>query len=189
MVVFNFEAAAERFRVAASALAAVDLARLVEAWRDPTAWEGETTVGELTLANAQWARVGYDELVLHGWELAATILQTYEPGTEEFDVIEPFIEETAAEPAQRVWGTLVQCRTGLLPVRTTPRVVRLRPELVAPAPRLIVRRCERSVLHTWTECHRTPVHTAGTAEGAFRARRPHRHHTETSDTPTNAATE
>ena len=104
MVGFNFEAAAERIRVAASALAADGLARLVEAWRDPTAWEGEPTVGELTLANAQWARVGYDELVLHGWDLAATILQTYEPGTEEFDVIEPFIEETGAEPAQRVCG-------------------------------------------------------------------------------------
>lgn len=157
---FNFEAAAERFRVAASAVSADDLdlltpcdgwtirdlldhaasgprffaaiaggdlssvtaididtddvwkgtvaddlARLVEAWRDPTAWEGETTVGELTLANAQWARVGYDELVLHGWDLAATILQIYEPGTEELDVIEPFIEETAAEPAaEGLWG-------------------------------------------------------------------------------------
>ena len=77
----------------------------VEAWRDPTAWEGETTVGELTLANAQWARVGYDELVLHGWDLAATILQIYESGTEELDVIEPFIEETAAEPAaEGLWG-------------------------------------------------------------------------------------
>lgn len=82
-----------------------DLARLVEVWRDPTAWEGETTVGELTLANSQWARVGYDELVLHGWDLAATIVQIYEPGMEELDVIEPFIEETAAEPAvEGLWG-------------------------------------------------------------------------------------
>jgi len=82
-----------------------DLARLVEAWRHPTAWDGETTVGELTLANAQWARVGYDELVLHGWDLAATIGQTYEPGTEELDVIEPFIEEAAAGPAvEGLWG-------------------------------------------------------------------------------------
>lgn len=105
MVGFNFAAAAERFRVAASAVAADDLARLVEAWRVPTAWEGETTVGELTFANAQWARVGYDELVRHGWVLAATILQIYEPGTEELDVIESFIEETAAEPAaEGLWG-------------------------------------------------------------------------------------
>ena len=157
---FGFEAAAERFRVAASAVAtddldlltpcegwtirdlldhaasgprfftaiaggdpssvtaididtndvwkgavADDLTLLVEAWRDPTAWEGETTVGELTLANAQWARIGYDELVLHGWDLAATIGQPYEPGTEELDVIEPFMEETAAEPAAKgLWG-------------------------------------------------------------------------------------
>lgn len=160
MVAFDFEAAAERFRVAAGAVTADDLdlltpcegwtvrdlldhaasgprffaaiaggdlssvtaididtddvwkgtvaddlAGLVEAWRDPTAWEGETTVGELTLANAQWARVGYDELVLHGWDLAATIVQIYEPGTEELDVIEPFIQEAAAEPAaEGLWG-------------------------------------------------------------------------------------
>lgn len=82
-----------------------DLAHLVEAWRDPTAWDGETTVGELTFANAQWARIGYDELVLHGWDLAATIGQIYEPGTKELDVIEPFIEETAAGPAvEGLWG-------------------------------------------------------------------------------------
>jgi len=82
-----------------------DLARLVEAWRDPTAWEGETTVGELTFANAQWARIGYDELVIHGWDLAAAVGQPYEPGTEELDVIEPFIVEATAGPAvEGLWG-------------------------------------------------------------------------------------
>lgn len=85
-----------------------DLARLVEAWRDPTAWDGETTVGELTFANEEWARIGYDELVLHGWDLAATIGQPYEPGTEELDVIEPFIEEAAARPTvEGLWGPSV----------------------------------------------------------------------------------
>lgn len=86
-------------------------------------------------------------------------------------------------------GTLVQCRTRVLPVRTTPRVVRPRPELVAPAPRLIVRRSEQSVPYRDRASPNAGPSTAGTGVGAFRVRRPHRHHTETSGTPTNAATE
>lgn len=92
---------------------ATDLVNLVEAWRDPTAWDGETTVGELTFPNSQWARIGYDEAVLHGWDLAIAIGQPHEPSTEELDVIEPFIEETATGPAvEGLWGPSAEVGPG-----------------------------------------------------------------------------
>ena len=92
---------------------AADLEDLVAAWRDPAAWAGETTVDELTFPNDQWARIGYDEAVLHGWDLAVATGHAYEPGTEELDVIEPFIEETASGPAvEGLWGPSVDTGDG-----------------------------------------------------------------------------
>lgn len=86
-----------------------DLARLVAAWRDPRAWRGETAIGDLTLANSHWARIGYDELVLHGWDLASATGQRYEPSDDVLDVIEPFIEQAAAgPPVEGLWGPPVE---------------------------------------------------------------------------------
>ena len=50
-----------------------DLADLVEAWRDPAAWEGMTQVGGVDLPGEVCAVVGLDELVIHGWDLAKAI--------------------------------------------------------------------------------------------------------------------
>jgi uncharacterized protein (TIGR03086 family) len=52
---------------------------LVEAWREPAAWQGEATVGGLTLPAATTAAVVTDELVVHGWDLARATGQPYEP--------------------------------------------------------------------------------------------------------------
>jgi uncharacterized protein (TIGR03086 family) len=57
----------------------VRLDRLVEAWRDPAAWAGETTVGGVTLPAPLTAAVVVDELVVHGWDLARGTSQPYEP--------------------------------------------------------------------------------------------------------------
>lgn len=87
------------------AVLADDLTTLVAAWRDPAAWQGETSLGELTFTNLQWARIGYDEAVLHGWDLAVATGQAYDPSSDELDVIEPFIEETATGPAvEGLWA-------------------------------------------------------------------------------------
>jgi uncharacterized protein (TIGR03086 family) len=43
---------------------------LVEAWRDPAAWDGVTEVGGATLPGAVMGVVALDELVMHGWDLA-----------------------------------------------------------------------------------------------------------------------
>lgn len=46
------------------------LAELVEAWRDPAAWEGMATVGGVDLRAAACGATGLDELVVHAWDIA-----------------------------------------------------------------------------------------------------------------------
>ncbi len=53
------------------------LEELVEAWRSPAAWEGETVAGGVTLPAEQMAVVALDELVLHGWDLASATGQPF----------------------------------------------------------------------------------------------------------------
>ncbi|MGZ4613959.1 MAG: TIGR03086 family metal-binding protein [Actinomycetes bacterium] len=53
------------------------LDQLVEAWRDPTAWEGMTEAGGLTMPAEVVGVVALDELVLHGWDLARATGQPF----------------------------------------------------------------------------------------------------------------
>jgi uncharacterized protein (TIGR03086 family) len=50
---------------------------LVEAWREPSAWEGMTEAGGMTMPAEVAAMVALDELVLHGWDLARATGQRY----------------------------------------------------------------------------------------------------------------
>ena len=54
------------------------LAELVQAWRAPSALEGTTSVGGVTMPAAMIAVVALDELVLHGWDLAVATGQHYD---------------------------------------------------------------------------------------------------------------
>ena len=47
------------------------------AWREPSAWEGEATVGGVTSPAAQTAAFGNNELIVHGWDLAVATGQPY----------------------------------------------------------------------------------------------------------------
>ncbi|MET7938085.1 TIGR03086 family metal-binding protein [Streptomyces sp. NPDC005322] len=51
---------------------------LVEAWRDPAAWEGSTEAGGVTLPAEVMGVVALDELVIHGWDLARATGQPYD---------------------------------------------------------------------------------------------------------------
>jgi uncharacterized protein (TIGR03086 family) len=55
------------------------LSELVAAWREPNAWEGEATVGGVTLTATQTAAFGNNELIVHGWDLAVATGQPYSP--------------------------------------------------------------------------------------------------------------
>jgi uncharacterized protein (TIGR03086 family) len=54
-----------------------DLDALVRAWREPSAWRGESEAGGVTLPSARMAAVALDELVLHGWDLAQATGQEF----------------------------------------------------------------------------------------------------------------
>ncbi|MGH4024034.1 MAG: TIGR03086 family metal-binding protein [Pseudonocardiaceae bacterium] len=51
---------------------------LVAAWRVPSAWEGMTEAGGVTLPAEMMGRVALNELVLHGWDLARGTGQSFE---------------------------------------------------------------------------------------------------------------
>jgi uncharacterized protein (TIGR03086 family) len=53
------------------------LEELVEAWRDPEAWEGMTEAGGVTMPAEVMGVVALDELVLHGWDLARATGQPF----------------------------------------------------------------------------------------------------------------
>ncbi|RFU39742.1 TIGR03086 family protein [Actinomadura logoneensis] len=59
---------------------------LVEAWREPSAWEGMGEAGGVTLPAPVLARVALDELVLHGWDLARATGQSYDVPAEEAEI-------------------------------------------------------------------------------------------------------
>jgi uncharacterized protein (TIGR03086 family) len=100
------------FRVAAEKGSAddigdVDLARwrellpahldaLVEAWRDPAAWQGETEAGGVPLSGAEAGAVALDEIVLHGWDLAAATGQDFDCDPVSTEVVLGFTRSIAA---------------------------------------------------------------------------------------------
>jgi uncharacterized protein (TIGR03086 family) len=53
------------------------LRELADAWRDPSAWEGEAMAGGVTLPGAVLGVVALDELVMHGWDLSRATGQSY----------------------------------------------------------------------------------------------------------------
>jgi uncharacterized protein (TIGR03086 family) len=53
------------------------LDELVEAWRDPQAWQGMTMAGGVRMPAETMGVVALDELVLHGWDLARSTGQSF----------------------------------------------------------------------------------------------------------------
>jgi uncharacterized protein (TIGR03086 family) len=53
------------------------LTALVQAWRDPKAWEGMAEAGGVRLPAGAMGAVALDELVLHGWDLARATNQPF----------------------------------------------------------------------------------------------------------------
>jgi uncharacterized protein (TIGR03086 family) len=53
------------------------LTELVQAWRDPKAWDGMTEAGGVRLPAEVMGVVALDELVLHGWDLARATGQSF----------------------------------------------------------------------------------------------------------------
>lgn len=54
------------------------LKALTEAWRDPAAWEGLTTIGGVDLPAHLAAGFGLNECVIHGWDISRATGQPYD---------------------------------------------------------------------------------------------------------------
>ena len=71
------------------------LADLAEAWRDPTAWQGTTEAGGITMPAAQAGVVALDEVVLHGWDLARATGQPFRCDAANAEAVLAFTTELA----------------------------------------------------------------------------------------------
>ena len=67
------------------------LAELAAAWRDPSAWEGTTTAGGVTLPAEACGLVALDEVLLHGWDLARATGQDYAPADADAQAVLPIV--------------------------------------------------------------------------------------------------
>ncbi|MDN5761080.1 MAG: TIGR03086 family metal-binding protein [Microlunatus sp.] len=74
---------------------------LVAAWREPAAWEGETTVGGVTMPAEEIGYVVNNELVLHAWDLSSATDQEFEVAEPNLDASWVMVFNTADEPEAR----------------------------------------------------------------------------------------
>ena len=77
------------------------LRELVSAWAEAAAWEGETTAGGITMPAEDMGFVVNNELVLHGWDLAAATDQPYEVAEPNLDASWVMVFNTPDNPDAR----------------------------------------------------------------------------------------
>jgi uncharacterized protein (TIGR03086 family) len=77
------------------------LAEMAAAWKAPEAWDGESTVGGVTSPAPQTAAFGNDELVVHGWDLAVSTGQSYQPVAENLQACWELVSNFPDDPQLR----------------------------------------------------------------------------------------
>ena len=68
------------------------LARLASAWQDEAAWTGMTRAGGVDLPGEVAARVAINEVVVHGWDIAAATGQDYAYTTDLAEAAYEFVQ-------------------------------------------------------------------------------------------------
>ncbi|WP_026928642.1 TIGR03086 family metal-binding protein [Glycomyces tenuis] len=83
---------------------------LAEAWSRPGAWEGETTVGGVTMPGDVTGLVGLNEVAVHGWDLARATGQEYELDPEIIGALTALHGQGADDQAARdgIYGPAVE---------------------------------------------------------------------------------
>jgi uncharacterized protein (TIGR03086 family) len=77
------------------------LAELVDAWRDPDAWQGATMAGGVTMPAQVMGVVANNELVLHGWDLAVATGQPFAASPDNLQASWEMVSNTPDEPEAR----------------------------------------------------------------------------------------
>lgn len=83
---------------------------LAAAWRQPSAWEGSTEIAGMTLPGATVAVVALNEVLVHGWDLAAATGQDYRADDVSAQACLDFaveIEANAPEMRNAMYGPVV----------------------------------------------------------------------------------
>ena len=73
------------------------LAGLASAWQDEAAWTGMTRAGGLDMPAVVAARVAINEVVVHGWDLAAATGQDYACETEPLQAAQAFVQSAVEQ--------------------------------------------------------------------------------------------
>jgi uncharacterized protein (TIGR03086 family) len=84
-----------------------DLATLADAWRDADAWEGTTFAGGMELPGQVGGLIALDELVVHGWDLAVSTGQPYDPPVGDIDAASSFVAAFDAPRDGNLFGPIV----------------------------------------------------------------------------------
>ena len=80
------------------------LSALSDAWRDPNAWAGMTTAGGQDLPGELAGVIALDEVVIHGWDIAAASGQSYSSEPELLEAVYGFVEPTATQSPEGTPG-------------------------------------------------------------------------------------
>jgi uncharacterized protein (TIGR03086 family) len=85
---------------------------LAEAWADPAAWTGTTSVFGLELPNDRWGRIVLTEMVVHGWDVAQSTGQSFTlPELTLLDVYEHVVAFVPHSPAPEAFAPPVEVRS------------------------------------------------------------------------------
>ncbi|WP_433524632.1 TIGR03086 family metal-binding protein [Nocardia pseudovaccinii] len=84
------------------------LKALVEAWRDPAAWDGETEAGGVSAPAVVMATIALDEIVVHSWDLARATDQQLTVDPVHLTVLLEFLRDTPPEGTPGMFGPVVQ---------------------------------------------------------------------------------
>jgi uncharacterized protein (TIGR03086 family) len=77
------------------------LAGLAGAWQLPEAWAGETTAGGVTWPAQVMGRVAMNEVLVHGWDLARSTGQPFQPDDASLTTCQEFLAMSADDPSSR----------------------------------------------------------------------------------------
>ncbi len=87
-----------------------DLTAMARAWQDPAAWTGMTRAGGVDLPGEVGGLVALDEIVLHGWDLAASLGRPFDVEPDLLGAVRGFVESFGAQPQARngLFGPIVE---------------------------------------------------------------------------------
>ncbi|GAA2138795.1 TIGR03086 family metal-binding protein [Glycomyces algeriensis] len=77
------------------------LAELADAWSEPSAWEGESLAGGVTLPASIMGLVALNEVAVHGWDLAAATGQPYALDPAVIETLTAFTGQDSDDQAAR----------------------------------------------------------------------------------------